>query len=117
YGEHVKIIDRYITDAELKDLLSGSDAVVLPYRRSSASGPLHVAMSWGLPVIVTAVGGLTEVAERYEGATVIPPDDAAALAGAILNMRSRIGRRFQDPVSWTAAVGALESVYERWSDL
>jgi hypothetical protein len=37
--------------------------VVLPYHRSSASGPLHIAMSAGLPVVATAVSGLVEAVE------------------------------------------------------
>ena len=44
-----------------------ADAVVLPYHRSSLSGPLHIAMSAGLPVVVTAVGGLVEVVQDYSG--------------------------------------------------
>jgi glycosyltransferase involved in cell wall biosynthesis len=39
------------------------------------------ALSVGLPVIATAVGGLTELRDR--SLTLIPPGDPAALARAI----------------------------------
>ena len=47
-------------------LISQADAVVLPYHGSSSSGPLHIAMSAGLPIVVTAVGGLVEAVRDYK---------------------------------------------------
>jgi hypothetical protein len=41
-------------------------------------------MSAGLPVIVSDVGGLREAAAGYEGARLVPPQDPAALAAALV---------------------------------
>jgi glycosyltransferase involved in cell wall biosynthesis len=100
YAELIERVDRYVTDTELADYFSGADAVVLPYHRSSASGPLHIAMSAGLPVIVTAVGGLVEAVREYRGAVLVPPRDPIALKDALLQLPAQRGQRYADPHSW-----------------
>jgi glycosyltransferase involved in cell wall biosynthesis len=90
-----------------------ADVVVLPYRRSSSSGPLHVAMSWGLPVVVTRVGGLPEAAEGYEGAIFVPPGNGPALKAAIGQGVKLAGRRFPDPRGWAESASALLSAAGR----
>src|SRR4029450_8369724 len=87
-------------DREVNESSAAADVVVLPYRRSSASGPLHIAMSHGLPVVVTSVGGLVEAAERYSGTTFVAAGSASALVDAILAASRNAGRRHTDPSSW-----------------
>ena len=112
----VTVIDRYVTDDELSQLLAATDVVVLPYLRGSASGPLHVAMSWGLPVVVSDVEGLSAAASRYEGAILVPPGDGVALAAALLAVRQKVGRVYTDPFSWSETVKVVEDSYEGcWS--
>ena len=67
YRDRITFVNRYVHDAELDAYLRGADAVALPYRRSSLSGPLHVAMGYGLPIVMTDTGGNGEAAEGYEG--------------------------------------------------
>lgn len=96
------VVNSYVTDDELAGWLAGADIVVLPYLRSSASGPLHIAMHEGLPIVVTSVGGLVEAGAGYEGATFVPPSAPAAIAAAITEIVGRNDRaaRFTDPQSW-----------------
>lgn len=101
-ADRVTIVEGYVSDEEFATQFANADAVVLPYRRSSASGPLHVAMSRGLPVLTTAVGGLTEAAQGYSGAVLVPPCDAGELAEGIRKLRPLIGRPHVDPHSWDA---------------
>lgn len=112
----ITFVNRYVTDAEAEEYFSRTDAVILPYLRASASGPLHIAMSYGLPVIVTDVGGLTEVVEHYKGAILIPPRDVGALRAAIQNMDRDNVSRYEDPSSWTASARQLISLFDqsRW---
>ena len=110
--DRITVVNRYVTDAEVQAAFAAADAVVLPYRRSSSSGPLHIAMSAGLPVVVTAVGGLVEAAGGYEGAAMVPPRDPAALAQALAELPARRGRRYADPHTWDASVAAYASVVE-----
>jgi glycosyltransferase involved in cell wall biosynthesis len=110
HADLIDRVDRYVTDAELAAHFGEADAVVLPYHRSSASGPLQIAMSAGLPVVVTDVGGLTEAVAGYPGAVRVPPRDRAALAAALLGLPAMRGHRYADPHSWQhtlAAYGAL----------
>jgi glycosyltransferase involved in cell wall biosynthesis len=105
-ADRITFVNRYVTDAEVDAFFAGADLVVLPYRRSSASGPLHIAMSHGLPVVVTAVGGLVEAAEGYPGARFAPPGEPEALASAIREASALTGRRYADPSSWDQTVAA-----------
>jgi glycosyltransferase involved in cell wall biosynthesis len=100
----IERIDRYVTDVELAAWFKRADAVVLPYHRSSASGPLQIAMSAGLPVVVTAVGGLVEAVQDYPGALLVPPRDPLALRTALLQLLEHRGRRYADPHSWQRTV-------------
>ena len=100
YRDRITFVNRYVSDAEAAEFFAGADAAVLPYRRSSASGPLHIAMSCGLPVVVTHVGGLIEAVAGYEGAIMVPPGNPAALRSALLEVAKHRGKRYIDPHSW-----------------
>lgn len=100
YRNRITFVNRYVSDTEVAQFFAGADALILPYRRSSASGPLHIAMSCGLPIVATRVGGLIEAADNYEGAILIPPDDPTSLQSALLRVASLRGRRYADTHSW-----------------
>ncbi len=81
--------------ADVPDLLSASDFFVLP---SYSEGlPLSVleAMSHGLPVIASEVGGVPEVLCSAQEGLLVPPRDPAALADALdtLLQNSELRRR------------------------
>ena len=113
HADLIERVDRYVTDAELTAYFEQADAVVLPYHRSSSSGPLHIAMSAGLPVIVTAVGGLVEAVQDYPGALLVPPRDPTALRDALLQLIERRGRRYPDPHSWQRTVDAYRALIDQ----
>lgn len=113
HAERITFINRYLSDAELSELLADADAIVLPYHRSSASGPLHTAMSAGLPVVVTAVGGLVEAAGDYEGAIFVPPRVPLALRSALVDVVSRRGQRYPDPHTWERTANGFDDLFER----
>jgi len=110
HSDLIERVDRYVTDAEVTEFFGQADAVVLPYHRSSASGPLQIAMSAGLPVITTAVGGLVEAVEQYPGAILVPPRDPAALRQALMQLLDRRGQRYPDPHSWARTAAAYQSL-------
>jgi len=112
-ADRIEFVDRYVTDAEVAEHFARADAVVLPYHRSSSSGPLHIAMSSGLPVIVTEVGGLVEAAGDYQGTRFVPPADPAALASAMAELPGRAAERFADPHSWATTVAAYGHLLRR----
>jgi glycosyltransferase involved in cell wall biosynthesis len=112
HADRITFINRYVADDEVAELFAVADAVVLPYHRSSSSGPLHIAMSQGLPVIVSAVGGLIEATEGYAGAIRIPPRDPRALREAMLHSTAQRGRRFADQHSWSRTIDGYGRLFE-----
>lgn len=102
YRDRITFVNRYVHDAELDGYLRGADAAVLPYRRSSLSGPLHVAMGYGLPIVMTDTGGNSEASEGYEGILLMPVGDVVALTERLRELPALRGRTFEHPRSWAA---------------
>ena len=111
YRNRITLINRYVRDEEAAAVLDGADAVVLPYHRSSASGPLQVAMAHGLPVVVTRVGGLIEAVSGYEGAILVPPQDPVSLRRALAKVAHLRGQRFANPHSWADRVARFDALF------
>ena len=114
YRRRITLVNRFVDDDEVAAYFAGADAVVLPYHRSSASGPAHIAMSAGLPLIVTAVGGLPAAVADYEGAILIPPHDTASLRDAIRRLPELCGRTYKDPHSWDRTVARYGELMEQF---
>ena len=68
------------------DLMRASDLVVLPSLSEGLPITLVEALALGRPVVTTGAGGIPEVVEDGVTARVVPPRDADALAGAILEL-------------------------------
>jgi glycosyltransferase involved in cell wall biosynthesis len=112
-ADRLSVVDRYVADAEIPDFFAAAHLVVLPYRRCSASGPLHIAMSCGLPVVTTSVGGLVEATAGYTGAVLVPPRDPAALAEGIRTALPLIGTAHADPHSWARSAERYATLLDR----
>jgi L-malate glycosyltransferase len=67
-------------------LLAESDLFVLPSRSEAFPNGVLEAMAAGLPVVATRVGGITELVEHQRTGVLVPPDDARALAFAVLDL-------------------------------
>jgi glycosyltransferase involved in cell wall biosynthesis len=113
HRDRITLVNRYMRDAEVTAYFARADAVVLPYHRSSASGPAHITMSWGLPLVTTAVGGLPAAVQAYGGAVVVPPHDPGALREAIRRLPERRGLRYRDPHTWDWTVSRYERLIAR----
>lgn len=108
YRDRITFLNSYIPDDEVDQVFGGADVVVLPYHRSSQSGPLHIALHYGLPVVISAVGGLVEAVAGYEGAVLTEPADPAALLDAVRQAALLRGQRFDDPRDWAATARMYE---------
>lgn len=93
--------------------VAGADIVALPYRRSSASGPLHLAMDAGRPIVITEVGGLREATDGYMGAILVPGADPDAFADGLREAVSLRGVRFEDSGSWDQNAQAVIELIEQ----
>jgi D-inositol-3-phosphate glycosyltransferase len=119
-ADRVRFLDRYLPDEEVRVLFAAADACVLPYKSATQSGVIQVAYAAACPVITTRVGGLPEfVAEGVSG-FMVPPEDPAALAGAVVGFYEKGGRAaFEEGVrqqakrySWEALAEAVVELVE-----
>lgn len=74
---------RFIGDAEVPAFFGAADAVVLPYRSATQSGITAMAHHFGVPVVVTDVGGLKEGVDHGRTGIVVPQPAAGAIAEGI----------------------------------
>ena len=112
YRDRITFVNRYVSDAEVTQFFAEADAVVLPYHRASTSGALHIAMSCGLPVVVTSVGGLVEAVANYDGAILVPPNNPVRLRDALLAVAKLQGVCYTDAHSWEHTASNYRILFE-----
>jgi glycosyltransferase involved in cell wall biosynthesis len=124
-GPSVRFVPRFVAESEVAALFTRADVVVLPYARTERfdqSGVLATALAFGKPVVLTDVGGFSEVAA--EGAArLVAPGQPDALRSALSELvddpaaRERLGAAAlaaaRGPYSWDAAARATLDLYER----
>jgi len=112
YRDKITIVNRYVPDNEVSLYFSASDVLVLPYTRASQSGVAHIAMSFGLPIIATKVGGLKEALSGYDGIYFIEPKSAESIAKTIVEVYAEGYKRFLPPeeLKWS-------SVAKKWMNI
>jgi len=88
----VRFVDRFVSDGEAAALFRRADLVVLPYREIDQSGVLFTALAFGAPLLLTAVGGFTEIAAAG-AARSVPPGDSIALAAELRALLADPGAR------------------------
>jgi glycosyltransferase involved in cell wall biosynthesis len=111
YRDDIELVNRYVTDQEAAGYFQRADVVALPYLRSSASGPLAIAQACGLPVVVTAVGGLVEAVADYTGAVLVRPGSPDDLARGLLAAADLRGRLHSAPVTWQAVAQSYADIF------
>jgi len=111
FRDDIELVNRYVTDQEAAGYFQRADVVALPYLRSSASGPLAIAQACGLPVVVTAVGGLVEAVADYTGAVLVEPDSPEDLARGLLAAADLRGRTYSAPVTWQAVAQSYADIF------
>jgi len=80
----VLIHPRKIPAGEMQVFLRAADVAVMPYLRSLNSGALMLALTFGLPVVVPAGGGLAELVDERM-ARVFEPGVQGSLLAALLS--------------------------------
>jgi len=81
-GGRVRLVTRFVDEAEIPAIFRRADLVVLPYLDTEHSGVLYTALAFGKPLLLSAVGGFPEVAATG-AARLVPPGDTGALAAAL----------------------------------
>lgn len=109
----------YLREDELRGVVAGATALVLPSRDEGFGLPVLEAMATGVPVVCSNVPALREVASGL--ATLVPPGDVATLAAAL----STVADAGADPAgaatrrahaaryTWQACADATVAAYRR----
>jgi glycosyltransferase involved in cell wall biosynthesis len=120
----VQIVPRFVTLEQERALFARADLAVLPYEQSGRfgfSGVLATALGHGKAIVLSDIGGFTEVGALGAG-RLIPPGDAAALHDTLVQLigdpaeRARLAaaaaRAATEQYSWDAAATATLALYE-----
>jgi len=101
----------------------GLTALLIPSRSEGLPNVVLEAMSRGVPVVATSVGGLPEVIENGESGFLAPSGDVEALAAKVLRLledplaRRHLGQRARREMtsrfSLPARIEALHALYDR----
>ncbi len=120
-GERV-IVRSGVPHRQIMGAYAAAAVVVVPSRWAEPQGLVAIeAMASGVPVVASAVGGLAELVEPGVSGLLVPPGDAAALAGALDGLladpaaRARMGqagRLRAAGFTASAVVPQVEAAYE-----
>lgn len=104
---------------DIPDILAAGDIFAMPSLSEGLPLALVEAMSFGLPVVVTRVGGIPEVVTDGVEALLVPPSDPSALASALrrliddVQLRRRLGDAGRTRAQRDYAIGTMADRYER----
>lgn len=106
---------------DIPDLMRASDCYLMSSLWEGLPNVLLEAAASGLPAVATEVGGNASVVRDGVSGRIVPPNDDAALAAAvieILNMSQAARRSWGDAARQSVQTNfSLESVVDRWLDL
>jgi glycosyltransferase involved in cell wall biosynthesis len=112
----ISLISRYISENEVEGLFAGASLVVLPYTQASQSGVGLLAIARGVPVVVSDLGALPDLA--HDTSFVTEAGNASALAATILRhiddgaeVRGAVLHHAQTHFSWDLAAKLSTELY------
>jgi glycosyltransferase involved in cell wall biosynthesis len=118
HNGRVEVVDRYVPMAEVAPTFARARVVTTPYLTGYQSGVIHLAATMARPVVTSDVGDLSAAVNDGVTGRVVPPSDAARLAGALEEvladpeLAARMGEAARaavlDGSSWEHVAGRLE---------
>ena len=121
--DSVTLVPEYVKSEEVAAWMELASVIVFPYRDIYQSGAIHVAQTFGVPTVASAVGAMQDVVTHEASGLLVPPENADALADAIIRLlqdrelSTRLGARFADDArgafSWRANAEAILGEYRR----
>lgn len=113
--------DGFVATEDVAAYFTAADAVILPYKETDHSGIVHLAYSFGRPVISTDVGDMADIIEDGRSGYVLGEHTADCLARTIVGAFSattgledmgRYARQLSDEkYSWDAIARQTLDVY------
>lgn len=112
----------YVPRDAVSSLFGAARVVVAPYLLANQSGVVHLAQTFGRPVVATDVGDLHVSVRPGQTGLLVPPGDAAALAGALQilladpEQSTRMGaagrRRLEAESSWDEVAARMARTWQ-----
>lgn len=106
-GDSVTLDPSYVPMPMVGPLFERARLLVLPYSSATQSGPLHVAMTFGVPVVAMNTGGIADVIEDGVTGFLIEPGNESELSDVI-------GRLLGDDQLVTEVRGAIQETAGRY---
>jgi glycosyltransferase involved in cell wall biosynthesis len=103
--------------------LAAADVLAVPSRNEGMGRVIVEAMALGIPVVATAVGGIPDVVTDGESGRLVPPEDAEALAAALVELgrdealRDKLGEAAQARAESFSSAVAREKLLAVYADL
>lgn len=124
--EDLKIKDRvilktdYIPNSEVENYFNAADIVAQPYKSATQSGVTQIGYHFNKPMLVTNVGGLSEIIPHGRAGYVVPPD-AEPIKNALTDFyENNRATRFIENVkkekerfSWDKMTQTIYSLFEK----
>jgi glycosyltransferase involved in cell wall biosynthesis len=105
-ADRVRIVPRFVPDADVPAYFRRADVVALPYREIEQSGVLYTALAFGTPLLLSDVGGFPEIA-AHGAARLVEAGSAESLrAGLAALLDDEPGRRALSAAGLALAAGA-----------
>ena len=120
-ADRVDLREGYVAAEEVPVLFASADALVLPYRTSTASWNASLGHEHGIPVVATRVGTMAEQVRDGVDGLLCEPDDPTALAaclrrlyepGVLEDLRAQV-RAPPGDKQWAAYVEVVEHIAEK----
>jgi len=120
--DRVLLFPGFIPNEQVKYFFSVADIVVQPYLSATQSGITQVAYNFEKPMIVTDVGGLREIVIDGQTGYVVPKEEPAAIANAVVkfygsktDFRSNV-KEIKKKFSWDSFAERVLVLYDEVRD-
>jgi len=117
--EEVIFYDRFIREDEVSSFFSAADLVVQPYRSATQSGVTQIAYHFEKPMLVTDVGGLSEIVSDGKCGYVVKPEPesvANAIEDFFVNNRKdlfvRGVKEEKAKFTWNKLTETIRKIYD-----
>ncbi len=117
--DEIIFFSRFINDDEVRYFFSPAELVIQPYKSATQSGVTQIAYHFGKPMLVTDVGGLSEIVPHGKCGYVVKPDPAS-IANAIIdyfenNRKEQFTRGVKEEktkFTWDKLTSSILNVYK-----
>jgi len=116
--DNVILFDRFIREDEVALFFSAADLVVQPYRSATQSGVTQIAYHFGNPMLVTDVGGLSEIVADGKCGYVVKPEPEDVTAAIFDYFSNNRKSQFTEGVkqekikfTWNNMINSITEIY------